>query len=181
MEKTAKQYMMENLIIFGKLYQLPNPAPEYLEALQAALRSYGWTLGDFRHALSQLTKDDTYAETARFGKYPTIHDFLRIKRQTDSQPFYVALGAYLAGDWWAKDTVKRLATPEQSNAILLAGGLDNLYNRATGEKATPVYKLVELVAKNESEAPLEKIDTTNRIGGPAAMHQITDLTKGNKE
>ncbi len=180
--KTAKQFMMEQMIIFGKLYQLPSvPTPEYMEALQVALRSYGWTIGDFRQALAQLTRDDSYAETARFGKYPTIHDFLRVKKQTDSQPFYKALGAYLSGDWWEKDTIKQLATPEQHNAILLAGGLENLHARATGDKPTPVYKLVELVSKNESEAPIEKIDTTNRIGGPAAMHQITDLTKGNKE
>lgn len=179
--KTAKQYMGEQLIIFANLFQLPNPTMEYIESLQIALRSYGWTIGDFKQVLNQLIRDDSYAETARFGKYPTIHDFLRIKKQFDSQPFYSALGAYLAGDWWAKDTIKQLATAEQANAIMLAGGLDNLYNRATGDKPTPVYKLVELVAKNESEAPLEKIDTTNRIGGPAAMHQITDLTKGNKE
>lgn len=179
--KTTKQYMGEQLIIFANLFQLPNPTMEYIESLQIALRSYGWTLGDFRKALSQLTRDDAYAETARFGKYPTIHDFLRIKKQTDNQPFYTALGAYLAGDWWAKETVTQLATPEQNNALVLSGGLDNLYNRANGEKSTPVYKLVELVAKNESEAPLEKIDTTNRIGGPAAMYQITDLTKGKIE
>lgn len=181
MEKTAKQYMMENLIVFGKLYQLPNPSVDYQESLQAALRSYGWTLGDFRNALNQLTRDDAYAETARFGKYPTIHDFLRVKKQSDSQPFYSALGAYLAGDWWAKDTIKQLATAEQANAIMLAGGLDNLYNRATGDKPTPVYKLVELVAKNEAEAPAERIDTTNRIGSPVAMAQISDMSKGGTE
>lgn len=180
--KTVKQFMMEQLIVFGKLYQLPNvPSPEYLEALQVALRSYGWKLGDFRKVLSQLTQDDSYAETARFGKYPTIHDFLRVKKAMDSTPFYTALAAYLSGDWWEKENVKKLATPEQNNALVLAGGLNILFQRATGEKSTPVYKLVELVAKNELEAPLEKIDTTNRIGGPAAMYQITDLTKGNKE
>ena len=175
--KTAKQYMGEQLIIFANLFQLPNPTMEYIESLQIALRSYGWTLGDFRQTLAQLTRDDSYAETARFGKYPTIHDFLRIKRQTDSQPFYKALGAYLAGDWWEKATINQLATPEQHTAIMLAGGLENLHARATGDKPTPVYKLVELVAKNESEAPAERIDTTHRIGSPTAMAQISDLTK----
>lgn len=177
MEKTAKQYMMENLIVFGKLYQLPNPSVDYQESLQVALRSYGWTLGDFRNALNLLTRDDAYAETARFGKYPTIHDFLRIKKTIDSAPFYTALASYLAGDWCEKENVKKLATPEQSNAILLAGGLSNLFQRANCEKSTPIHKLVELVAKNESEAPAERIDTTHRIGSPTAMAQISDLTK----
>lgn len=181
MEKTPKQLMMESFVMFGKMFQLPFPDPDYVEAVQIALRSYGWTIGDFKQVLNQLTRDDSYAETARFGKYPTIHDFLRIKKQFDSQPFYSALGAYLAGDWWAKDTIKQLATAEQANAIMLAGGLDNLYNRATGDKPTPVYKLVELVAKNEAEAPAERIDTTNRIGSPVAMAQISDMSKGGTE
>lgn len=177
MDKTPKQIMMETFVMFGKIFQLPFPDPDYVEAMQVALRSYGWTIGDFKRVLNQLTRDDSYAETARFGKYPTAHDFLRIKKQIDSQPFYSALGAYLSGDWWAKDTIKQLATPEQANAIVLAGGLDNLYNRATGDKPTPVYKLVELVAKSEAESPVEKIDTAHRIAAPVAMNQISDLTK----
>lgn len=172
-QKSVKQYMMEDLIMFGKMYQLQYPDPDYVEVLQIALRNHGWTLGNFRNALNQLTYDDTYAETAKFGKYPTIHDFLRIKKQSDSQPFYSALSAYLSGDWREKDTIKQIATPEQHNAILLAGGLENLYARATGDKPTPICKLVALVAKNESEVPATRIDTTHRVGGPASMQQIT--------
>ena len=175
--KTAKQYMMEELLQFGIVFQLPRVELAYLEAIQAELRARNWMLSDFKRALALLKTDATYADTARFGKYPTIHDFLRIKKQFDSQPFYTALGAYLAGDWWKKDTIKQLATAEQANAIMLAGGLDNLYNRATGDNPTPVYKLVELVAKNEAETPAGRIDTTNRIGSPVDIAQISDMTK----
>lgn len=177
MEKTVKQFMMEELIVFSQLYQLPLPAPEYVEALQIGLRAYNWKLSDFKRVVSHLLQDDVYAETARFGKYPTLYDFLRVKKQIDSQPFYRALSAYLAGDWWEKDTIKELATPEQANAIYLSGGLENLYARATGDKPTPVYKLVELVAKNESDAPVELIDTSRQIGGPSSIKQLMNSIK----
>lgn len=173
MEKTAKQKMMESLIAFGKLYQLPMPSADYLETLQTALRAYKWRLSDFNNVLNQLVKDDTYAEIARFGKYPTIHDFLRIKQRLDSKPFYDALSAYLSGAWWEKENVLALATPAQSNALLLAGGLQNLYGRATGDISTPVYKLIDVVAAKESEAPEELIDVGHRIGAPASLQQIT--------
>lgn len=176
-EKTAKQHMMEMFLVFGKMFQLARPEPEYVETMQVALRSYGWKLSDFRNALGRLVKDDTYAETARFGKYPTIHDFLRVKRQNDSAKFYAALSAYLSGEWWQKDIIAAIATPEQSNAILLSGGLDNLYNRAHGDIATPVYKLIDLVAKNESDAPSEIIDTSHRIGAPRSVGEIAFLSK----
>lgn len=179
MEKTPKQIMMEELIVFSKLCQLPLPEPDYLKAIMMGLSAYKWNLGDFKRALRYLTQDDSYAEIARFGKYPTLHDFLRVKKQADSQPFYRALSAYLAGDWWEKDTIKELATPEQANAIYLSGGLENLYARATGDKPTPVYKLVEIVSKNESDTPVEIIDTSHRIG-MSSMKQIMDATVKDK-
>ena len=37
---------------------------------------------------------------------------------------------------------------------------------------TPVYKLVDIVAENESEAPTELIDTGHRIGAPTTLKQI---------
>lgn len=177
MEKTIKQIMMEELIFFSKLCQLPLPEPSYLKALMIGLNSYGWKLIDFKRVLRHLAQDDAYAEIARFGKYPTLYDFLRVKKQSDSQPFYRALSAYLAGDWWEKDTIKQIATPEQANAIYLSGGLENLYARATGEKPTPVYKLVEIVAKNEADSPTEIIDTDNRIGAPQAIKRIINNFK----
>lgn len=180
MEKKAQQVMMEELVCFSQLCQLPLPDPMYLKALMKALHAYKWTISDFKKALHYLTQDDSYAEIARFGKYPTLHDFLRVKKQADSQPFYRALSAYLAGDWWEKDTIKELATPEQANAIYLSGGLENLYARATGDKPTPVYKLVEIVSKNESDTPVEIIDNSHRIGAPASMKQIMDETVKDK-
>lgn len=171
--KTARQYMTEYLISFGKMYQLNRPEPEYIETIQSALRSYGWKVSDLQKVLKQLLHDDSYAELARFGKYPTIHDFLRIKQRLDSKPFYDALSAYLSGAWWEKENVLALASPAQSNALLLAGGLQNLYGRATGDISTPVYKLIDVVAAKESESPEELIDVGRRIGAPVSLQQIT--------
>lgn len=158
---------------FGVLYQLPEPNPEYVIAIQEYLSVHKWRLCEFNAVLNMLLRDEKYAETARFNKYPAISDFFRIKQQMDSKPFYDALSAYLSGSWWEKDTVLALATPEQENAIMASGGLSKLYERANGEMATPVYKLVDIVAQNESEAPVELIDTEHRIGKPQTMQQIT--------
>ena len=177
MEKTTKQKMLDSLEAFGKLYQLPPVPVDYFETLRAALHNYGWHLSEFNAALNILVKDEKYAETARFGKYPTINDYIRVRQQSQSKPFYESLSAYLAGAWWEKDNVIALANPAQQNALLLSGGLSNLYARATGEKATPVYKLLEIVAENEAEAPVERIDTEHRIGGPVSMKQIMSSIK----
>lgn len=177
MEKTVKQRMMESLIAFGRLFQLPLPPEDYFETLRAALHNYGWRLSEFNEVLNILVKDEKYTEFARFGKYPLISDYLRIRQQLKSKPFYDALSAYLSGDWWAKDEVLVLATPEQMNAIRAAGGLSKLYERANGDMATPVYKLVDIVSENESEAPVELIETGHRIGGPASMKQIMSSIK----
>lgn len=173
MTKTPKQYMTEYLISFGRMFQLPEPPAEYIDAIYNALHTYQWTLKQFATVLNQLIHDEKYAETARFGKYPTINDFIRIKKQTESRPFYEALSAYLSGAFWEKDNVIALATPTQQNAITLAGGLKNLYNRATGDVPTPIYKLVDIVANNESESPEELIDTQHRIGRPLTIQQIS--------
>ena len=179
--KTSKQYMLGYLEAFGKMFQLPSPSADYVEVIHTALQAYKWKLSDFYKVLNQLVKDDSYAEIARFGKYPMIHDYLRVKRQMDSSGFYSALGSYLSGNFWERDDVLALATPEQMNAITMAGGLSNLYARATGEKPTPVYKLVDTIAKYESESPDETIDTQHRISGPTSLQQITDeLKKGLK-
>lgn len=156
---------------FGVLYQLPTPDPEYVLAIQQYLSTNKWRLCDLSNALNTLTKDEKYAESAKFGRYPTINDFLRVKQRSKSKEFYDALSAYLSGCYWEKETIIALASPAQKNAILQAGGLENLYQRATGDMPTPVYKLVDIVAENESEAPVELIDTAHRIGAP------TDLKK----
>lgn len=170
--KTAKQYMLESLEAFGKLFQLPDPTPEYLETIQMALRSHKWKLSQFINALNALTQDERYAEASRFGKYPTIYDYLRIDRQIRSKNFYDALSSYLSGNWWKREIVLELATPAQMNAIESAGGLKKLYERANNDLPTPVYKLVDVVAQNESEAPTKTITTAMRIGAIKPIKQI---------
>ena len=170
--KTARQYMTEALVIFGKHFQLPTPEPEYIESIQEALRSRAWKLSDFMGVLNHLETDDKYAESARFGKYPMLYDYLRIKKRIDSKDFYDSLSAYLSGCWWEKETVLALATPEQSNALIAAGGLSNLYQRATGDMPTPVTKLVDIVADHEEESPSQTIDTSHRIGKTEPLKQI---------
>lgn len=157
---------------FGVLYQLPTPDPEYVVSIQEYLSAERWRLTELANVLNALLKDEKYAETAKFGKYPTINDFLRIKKRSDSKEFYDSLSAYLSGCYWEKENVLALASPAQANAILQAGGLENLYQRATGDMPTPVYKLVDIVAENESEAPTELIDTGHRIGAPTTLKQI---------
>lgn len=172
MTKTSRQYMTEFLIKFGRMFQLPEPPAEYIDAIYTALHEQNWTLKQFAIVLNALVKDEKYTEqSARFGKYPMISDYLRVKQRSKSKEFYDALSAYLSGCYWEKETIAALASPAQKNAILQAGGLDNLYQRATGDIPTPVYKLVDIVAGNESEAPVELIDTDHRIGAP------TDLKK----
>lgn len=177
MNKTAKQHMTEMLITFGRLYQLPNPSPEYVEAIQAELRARHWTLRDFYNALSFLKTDSLYADSARFGRYPTINDFLRSKKELNSKAFYVALSNYLAGDYWEKETIALIATPEQKNAITLSGGLERLYERATCDIPTPIYKLIDIVAQNESESPEQIIDTSRQLSGPAPLKQLLSAKK----
>ena len=170
--KTAKQYMLEYLEAFGKMFNLPEPEAAYLETIQEALHVKGWKLSEFSAVLNALTIDDKYAESARFGKYPMLYDYLRIKKRIDSKEFYDSLSAYLSGCWWEKETVLALATPEQSNALLAAGGLSRLYDRATGDIPTPVNKLIDIVAEHEEEAPTQTIDTSHRIGAPNSLKQI---------
>ena len=157
---------------FGVLYQLPTPDPEYVVSIQECLSAERWGLRELGCALNALIKDEKYAETAKFGKYPTINDFLRIKKQSKSKEFYDSLSAYLSGCYWEKENILALASPAQKNAIMQAGGLENLYQRATGDMPTPVYKLVDIVAENESEVPTELIDTGHRIGAPTTLKQI---------
>lgn len=181
MNKTPRQYMTEYLISFGRMFQLPEPPAEYIDAIYNALHTYQWTLKQFANVLNQLVHDEKYAETARFGKYPTINDFIRIKKQMESHEFYSTLSAYLSGAWWEKEQIMQIATTAQKNAIALAGGLDNLYQRATCDVPTPVYKLVDIVTTNESESPEELIDTQHRIGKPTSMTQIiSQLNKNQK-
>lgn len=165
--------MLDYLEAFGKMFNLPAPDAEYLEVIQQALHVKGWKLSDFSTVLNALTTDDKYAESARFGKYPMLYDYLRIKKRIDSKDFYDALSAYLSGCWWEKETVLALATPEQSNALLSAGGLSRLYERATSDIPTPVHKILDIVAEHEEDAATELIDTTHRIGKPTSLAQIT--------
>lgn len=158
---------------FGILYQLPTPDPEYIVGIQECLSANRWRLTDFSNVLNALLKDKKYAESAKFGKYPTINDFLRIKKQSESKEFYISLSAYLSGCWWEKENIYALASPAQANAIMQAGGLEHIYQRATSDMPTPVYKLVDMIAETESEVPTELIDTQHRIGKPQTMKQIT--------
>lgn len=163
---------------FGVLYQLPTPDPEYVIGIQEYLSNQQWRLSELSSVLNALLKDEKYAESAKFGKYPTIPDFLRIKKRSDSKPFYDALSAYLSGAWWEKENILKYASPAQANAIMQAGGLEHLYQRATSDMPTPVYKLVDMIAENESNAPIELIDTDHRISAPTEIKQIVNnLTK----
>ena len=178
MQKTPRQYMTEFLIKFGRMFQLPEPSAEYIDAIYTAIHGQNWTIKQFTVVLNILTTDEKYTEqSARFGKYPMISDYLRIKKHSDSKPFYDALSAYLSGCFWEKENIIEYASPAQANAIMQAGGLENLYQRATGDIPTPVYKLVDMIAENESETPTELIDTGHRIGKPQSMKQITDSFK----
>lgn len=180
MNTKLTETIIEMFTKFGVLCQLPAPDPEYMIAIQEYLSAQRWRLSELNNVLNQLLKDEKYAEFARFGKYPIVHDFLRIKQKMDSKPFYDALSTYLSGAWWEKDRVLSLASPAQANAIMQAGGLSNLYQRATADMPTPVYKLVDIVAQNESEAPTELIDTEHRIEKPQTLKQITQEFKENQ-
>lgn len=173
MSKTPRQYITEFLIKFGRMFQLPEPPAEYIDAIYTAIHGQNWTIKDFLNVLNKLVHDERYTEqSARFGKYPMISDYFRIKRQIDSQPFYESLTMYLSGCWWEKENCSALASPGQKQAIIQAGGLENLYQRATGDMATPVYKLVDIISTNESDMTQESINTNQCIDAPAEMKQI---------
>lgn len=172
--------MTELLIKFGRMFQLPEPPAEYVDSIYNALHGQNWTVKQFAAILNQLVTDKAYTEqSARFGKYPMISDYLRVKKQSESKEFYESLSAYLSGCYWEKENIASLATPEQRNAITLAGGLENLYQRATGNMPTPVYKLIDIITENELEAPAELIDTEHRISGPATLKQILNKNQIN--
>lgn len=170
--QTPKQYVLLYLERFGKAFQLPSPSADYVETILMALHERNWKLSDFSKVLNTLLTDDKYAESARFGKYPMLYDFLRVKHRLESKDFYDSLAAYLSGCWWEKETVLALATPEQSNALIAAGGLSRLYERATGDIPTPIHKLLDIVSEHEEEAPNTTIDTDHRIGAPQTIKQI---------
>ncbi len=176
MAKTPRQYMTELLIKFGRMFQLPEPPAEYVDSIYNALHGQNWTVKQFAAILNQLVTDVTYTEqSARFGKYPMISDYLRLNKQSKSKEFYESLSAYLSGAYWEKEHIAAIATPEQKNAITMAGGLENLYARAKGDMPTPVYKLIDVVTKNEFESPEELIDTQHRIGKPTTIAQILGI------
>lgn len=173
MQKTPRQYMTELLIKFGRMFQLPEPPAEYVDAIYTAIHGQEWTIKQFAVVLNTLVTDEKYTEqSARFGKYPMISDYLRIKHRSDAKDFYDSLSAYLSGCFWEKENVLKYASPAQKNAIMQAGGLENLYQRATGDMPTPVYKLIDIISQNESETPTELIDTGHRIGAPTTLKQI---------
>lgn len=173
MNKTARQYMTELLIKFGYAFQLPEPQAEYIDTIYNALHENKWTIKEFANVLNILVSDTEYSKSARFGKYPILYDFLRIKKQIKSKDFYDTLSSYLSGEWWKKDEILAIATEAQMNAITTSGGLSKLYERANGEMSTPVYKLMDIVSRNESDSPTEIIGTDNRIGAPKTLKQIT--------
>lgn len=177
---TPKQKIMKYMLDFGKLYQLPHPPVDYIETLYAILHENKWRFSELEAVLRNLLHDDKYAEVARFGKYPTYYDLNRVKKQIKSKDFYDALTSYLSGCFWEKENILKYASPAQKNAIMQAGGLENLYQRATGDMATPVYKLIDIISQNESDTPLETIDTNHRIGVPQTLKQITKNLQGEK-
>ena len=73
----ATPMVIEALETFGKVFQLPPPAPEYIEAIQAELSANKWTLGQMRAALNYLKYDPEYNRAAKYNKYPTICDYNR--------------------------------------------------------------------------------------------------------
>lgn len=180
MAKTPRQYMTELLIKFGRMFQLPEPPAEYVDSIYNALHGQNWTVKQFAAVLNQLVTDEKYTEqTARFGKYPMMSDYLRLNKQSKSKEFYESLSAYLSGCYWEKEHIAAIATPEQKNAITMAGGLENLYTRANGDIPTPVYKLIDIVTENESEAQTDLIDTDHRIGAPTTLKQIANKNQIN--
>jgi hypothetical protein len=174
----AKNYLTQLLFVFGKLFQLSKPEAEYIEALYMALHNYGWTTADLKRVINELTRDEKYVEISRFGKYPTIADFVRVKHELDSKPFYDALRAYLSGDWWMKEEIWELATDEQKIAIEYNGGLTKLWERATDStsKQIPVYKLIESVQKSE---PVQDKDMFLRLPMLEKTDNIKQLTENN--
>ena len=85
MNTKATEMIINLFTKFGVLYQLPAPDPEYVIAVQEYLSAHKWKLSELNGALNALLKDEKYAETARFGKYPAISDFFRVKQQIDSK------------------------------------------------------------------------------------------------
>ena len=73
----ATPYVIETLEQFGRAFQLPPPAPEYIETIQTELSESKWTVRRMRQALNYLKYDPEYNRAAKYNKYPTICDYHR--------------------------------------------------------------------------------------------------------
>lgn len=77
MNTKALPQITQAFVKFGKLFQLPEPPAEYVQAIQEELSNDKWTVSRLEDALNWLKGDTQYNETARFNKYPTICDIYR--------------------------------------------------------------------------------------------------------
>lgn len=74
--KTLPQ-ITQMFVKFGKLFQLPEPSAEYVQAIQEELSDNTWTIERLVDALDWLKGDTEYNISARYNKYPTICDIYR--------------------------------------------------------------------------------------------------------
>ena len=82
MNTKAVPQMTQAFIKFGKLFQLPEPTAEYVQAIQQELSDKKWTIGRLQDALEWLKYDTGYNEASRYNKYPTICDLYRADFET---------------------------------------------------------------------------------------------------
>lgn len=77
MNTKALPQVTQAFVKFGKLFQLPEPSAEYVQAIQVELSKDKWTIKRLGNALNWLKGDVEYNITARYNKYPTICDIYR--------------------------------------------------------------------------------------------------------
>lgn len=77
MNQKALPQITQAFVRFGKLFQLPEPPADYIQAIQEELSDSKWTIQRIQDALEYLKGDTQYNESARYNKYPTICDIYR--------------------------------------------------------------------------------------------------------
>ena len=74
MNTKALPQITHAFVKFGKLFQLPEPPAEYVQAIMQELSDNTWTIERLENALEWLKGDTEYNQSARYNKYPTICD-----------------------------------------------------------------------------------------------------------
>lgn len=76
----AKKYILNELLRLATAYSMAEkPAKEYLNLLATKFHDDNWKGVELHWTVDALLTDKEYAENAKFGRYPSYADFVRLR------------------------------------------------------------------------------------------------------